>query len=158
MLLIDIDIVSLVSARKLKCPSSAWLGSGPFKLGSAQLGKFQLKLITSISTFIFNEAILRNFKGYHICQFHISSRLFFHFVHSVEFFTLKPFFFFSVATKDCKTMQRYETRCPWLYFRLTGWLNALEKRLFPPPLLLKVNKSQKTFSFLQFVHKMNCSN
>ena len=38
------------------------------------------------------------------------------------------FLFFSVATKDCKTMQRYESRCPWLYSRLTRWLNALEKK------------------------------
>ena len=49
MLLIDIHIVSSVSARKLKCPSSARLGSEPFQLGSAQLGKFQLELITRVS-------------------------------------------------------------------------------------------------------------
>ena len=46
MLLIDIHFVSSVSARKLKCPSSTRLGSEPFQLGSVQLGKFQLELIT----------------------------------------------------------------------------------------------------------------
>ena len=34
-------------SSKLKCPSSARLSSEPFQLGSAQLGKFQLKLITN---------------------------------------------------------------------------------------------------------------
>ena len=67
------------------------------------------------------------------------------------------FLFFSVATKDCKTMQRYESRCPWLYSRLTRWLNALEKRLFPPPLLLQVNKPQKIF-LTSIPQKTNCSN
>ena len=38
--------VSSVSARKLKCPSSARLGSEPSQLGSARAGKFQLGLIT----------------------------------------------------------------------------------------------------------------
>ena len=41
------SFVSSVLARKLKCPSSAWLGLEPFQLGSAQLGKFQLEIITS---------------------------------------------------------------------------------------------------------------
>ena len=47
-----------VSARQLKCPSSARLGSEPSQLGSARAGKFQLGLITtkyiqfSIATFI----------------------------------------------------------------------------------------------------------
>ena len=41
MLLIDIHFVGSVSARKLKCPSSARLCSEYFKLG-----KFQLELIT----------------------------------------------------------------------------------------------------------------
>ena len=39
---------SSVSARKLKCHSSARLGSEPSKLGSAWAGKFRLGLITSI--------------------------------------------------------------------------------------------------------------
>ena len=39
---------STVSARKLKCPSSAPLGLEPSQLGSAQAGKFQLGLITTI--------------------------------------------------------------------------------------------------------------
>ena len=40
--------VSSVSAQKLKCPSSAWLGSETSQLGLAQAGKFQLELITTI--------------------------------------------------------------------------------------------------------------
>ena len=40
--------VSSVSAQKLECPSSAWLVSNPFQLGLAQLGIFQLELITSV--------------------------------------------------------------------------------------------------------------
>ena len=103
----------------------------------------QKRWLERIFTFIFNEAILRNFKGYHFCQFLIN--YFFHFVQA--------FLFFSVATKDCKTMQRYESRCPWLYSRLTRWLNALEKRLFPPPLLLKINKPQKIFFYFNFSKK-----
>ena len=43
--LIHINIVSMVSAQKLKCPSLARLSWEPFQLGSAQLGKFQLELI-----------------------------------------------------------------------------------------------------------------
>ena len=39
--------VSSVWAQKLICPSSAWLGSQPSQLGSAQLGKFQHELITN---------------------------------------------------------------------------------------------------------------
>ena len=37
---------SSVSAPKLKCPSSAWLGSEPSQLGSARAGNFRLGLIT----------------------------------------------------------------------------------------------------------------
>ena len=44
-----VKIVSSVSARKLKCPSSAWLGSKPSQLGLARAGKFQLELITTKS-------------------------------------------------------------------------------------------------------------
>ena len=44
----DVHIVSSVSAQKLEGPSSAQLGSEPFQLGSAQLRKFQLKLITTV--------------------------------------------------------------------------------------------------------------
>ena len=40
-------IVSSVSARKLKCPSSAQLGSEPSQLGLARAGKFQLEPISS---------------------------------------------------------------------------------------------------------------
>ena len=43
-----VSIVSSVSARKLKCPSSARLGSEPSQLGLAWAGKFQLELISSI--------------------------------------------------------------------------------------------------------------
>ena len=43
-----VKIVSSVSARKLKCPSSARLGSEPSQLGLARAGKFQLELITTI--------------------------------------------------------------------------------------------------------------
>ena len=75
----------------------------------------------------------------------VSNKLFFHFVQA--------FLFFSVSTKDCKRMQRYESRCPWLYSRLTRWLNALEKRLFPRPLLLKINKPQKIFFYFNFSKK-----
>ena len=50
--LIDKNIFSSVSARKLKCLSVARLGSEPFQLGSAQLGKFQLELITTVSNLI----------------------------------------------------------------------------------------------------------
>ena len=42
LLLIDVHKVSKVSSRKLICPSLAWLASQP-----SQLGKFQLKLITT---------------------------------------------------------------------------------------------------------------
>ena len=51
MLFFDIHIVSIfssVSARKLKCPSSARLGSELSQLGLARVGKFQLKLISTI--------------------------------------------------------------------------------------------------------------
>ena len=48
--LIDKNIFNWVSARKLKCLSSARLGWEPFQLGSAQLGKFQLELITTVSS------------------------------------------------------------------------------------------------------------
>ena len=40
-------IVSSVSARKLKCPSSAQLGSEPSQLGLARVGKFQLEPISN---------------------------------------------------------------------------------------------------------------
>ena len=52
MLLIDVHKVSLVSARKLRCPSSAQLGSQPSQTGLAQLGKFQLELITTLNPLI----------------------------------------------------------------------------------------------------------
>ena len=42
-----VGIVSSVSARKLKYPSSARLGSEPSQLGLARAGKFQLKLIST---------------------------------------------------------------------------------------------------------------
>ena len=48
LLLIDIHKVSSVSARKLKCPSSARLGSELSQLGLARAGKFQLELISTI--------------------------------------------------------------------------------------------------------------
>ena len=52
LLLIDVHKVSLVSARKLRCPSSAQLGSQPSQTGLAQLGKFQLELITTLNPLI----------------------------------------------------------------------------------------------------------
>ena len=39
--------MSIGFSSKIELPSSAWLGSGIFQLGLAQLGKFQLKLITT---------------------------------------------------------------------------------------------------------------
>ena len=48
LLLNDVHIVSWVSARKLECPILARLVSEPFLLSSAQLGKLQLELITSM--------------------------------------------------------------------------------------------------------------
>ena len=42
------SFVTSVSARKLKCASCALLGMEPFQLGSAQLGKFQVKLIIKL--------------------------------------------------------------------------------------------------------------
>ena len=66
----------------------------------------------------------------------------------------KLFLFFSVATKDCKTMQRYESKCPWLYSRLTRWLNALERRLFSTTSFTKDQlTSEDLFSWLQFLKK-----
>ena len=49
MLLINIDIhiVSSVSARKLICPSSARLGSGPFQLGSARTHHYKIPCQTN---------------------------------------------------------------------------------------------------------------
>ena len=114
-----------------------------FLVGTFFAVSYSKTALERIFTFIFDEAILRNFKGYHFCQFLIN--YFFHFVQA--------FLFFSVSTKDCKRMQRYESRCPWLYSRLTRWLNALEKRLFPPPLLLKINKPQKIFFYFNFSKK-----
>ena len=52
LLLIDIHKVSSVSARKLKCPSSARLGSELSQLRLARAGKFQLELIFSNCTFV----------------------------------------------------------------------------------------------------------
>ena len=43
-----VGIVSSVSARKSRCPSSARLGSETSQLGLARAGKFQLELISSI--------------------------------------------------------------------------------------------------------------
>ena len=45
---------SSVSARKLKCPSSARLGSEPSQLGSTRAGKFQLGLITKLGSYMFS--------------------------------------------------------------------------------------------------------
>ena len=42
------SIVSSVSARKLKCPSSARLDSETSQLGLARAGKFQLELISNM--------------------------------------------------------------------------------------------------------------
>ena len=42
-----VSIVSSFSARKLKCPSSARLGSEPLQLGLARAGKFQLEPISN---------------------------------------------------------------------------------------------------------------
>ena len=42
----NVRIVSSVSARKLKCPSSARLSSKTSQLGLARAGKFQLEPIT----------------------------------------------------------------------------------------------------------------
>ena len=44
LLLIDVHKVSLVSALKLRCPSSAWLTAFPARLGSARLGSARLGL------------------------------------------------------------------------------------------------------------------
>ena len=44
-----VSIVSSVSARKLKYPSSAWLGSEASQHGLARAGKFQLELISTVS-------------------------------------------------------------------------------------------------------------
>ena len=44
-----VGIVSSVSARKLKCPSSARLSSEPSQLGLARAGKFQLELISKLT-------------------------------------------------------------------------------------------------------------
>ena len=43
-----VSIVSSISARKSKCPSSARLGSETSQLGLARAGKFQLELISNI--------------------------------------------------------------------------------------------------------------
>jgi hypothetical protein len=43
----DQKFVSSVSAQKLKCPSSARLGSELSQLGLTRAGKFQLELISS---------------------------------------------------------------------------------------------------------------
>ena len=42
LLFIDVRKVSLVSAQKLRCPSSAQLGLEPFQLNSSQLRRFRL--------------------------------------------------------------------------------------------------------------------
>jgi hypothetical protein len=60
LLLFDINIVSSVSAQKLKCPSSSRFVPEPFQLGSAQLGKFQLKLITKLGIVYLNAQTLRH--------------------------------------------------------------------------------------------------
>jgi len=62
LLPIEVHIVKSVSTRKLKCPSSARLGLEPFQLGLAQLGKFQIKLITKV-------------RGYRIVKKGLSRRL-----------------------------------------------------------------------------------
>ena len=46
----DLKFISSDSAQKLKCSSSARLGSKPFQLGSVQLRKFQLELIATINS------------------------------------------------------------------------------------------------------------
>ena len=50
---LDLEYVNSILARKLKCPRSTRLCSEPFHLNWAQLGKFQLKLITKSYIFIF---------------------------------------------------------------------------------------------------------
>ena len=45
-----VSIVSSVWARKLKCPSSVWLGSEPSQLGLARVGKFQLEPISTVNS------------------------------------------------------------------------------------------------------------
>ena len=63
MKLHSFDINSSVSAQNLKCSSLAWLGSEPFQLGSAQLGKFQLELITRLNSSLkYVDQILKFFK------------------------------------------------------------------------------------------------
>ena len=47
------NIISSVSARKLKCSSSAWLGLEPSQLGLTRAGKFQLELISTIYLSVF---------------------------------------------------------------------------------------------------------
>ena len=109
------------------------------------LHSFSMKQYYEISRATISVRFIRNFKGFHFCQFHIN--YFFHFVHSVEFFTLKAFLFFSVAR------QKIVRRCNGMKADVFGFvlgllfrcLNALEKILFPPPLLLKVNKYQNFF-------------
>ena len=51
-------IVSSFSARKLKCPSSAWLGLDTSQLGSARAAKFQLGLITRLAQRGLNSLVL----------------------------------------------------------------------------------------------------
>ena len=46
-----VSIVSSVSARLLKCPSSAQLGSETSQLGLARAGKFQLEPITTVFSY-----------------------------------------------------------------------------------------------------------
>ena len=75
LLFFDIHIVSIVSsvsARKLKFPSLAWLGTESSLLGVARAGKFRLELILTaypLKFFEFSASLLNDHNGYHRMQF-----------------------------------------------------------------------------------------